>query len=90
MIRIILVFILVVLLYQAVKTVVRSAIEAARPDEPDGRQRPRRHAGEEMVQDPQCRTYIVKDRAVTRRVHGEVRYFCSIACADAYARRELS
>jgi YHS domain-containing protein len=39
-----------------------------------------------MVQDPQCRTYIVKERAVLRRIGGAPRYFCCEACADAYAK----
>ena len=37
-----------------------------------------------MVLDPGCRTYVVKDRAVTRRIRGSVHSFCSEACARRY------
>lgn len=79
MIRVLLLFILIVLVYQAVKTVVRSAIRAA--SEPD--ERPRLQ-GEEMVLDPHCRTYVVKGRSVSRRIDGVVVYFCSSGCAEAF------
>jgi YHS domain-containing protein len=39
-----------------------------------------------MVQDPQCRTFVVKGRAVARRIGGRTTYFCSESCADAYER----
>jgi YHS domain-containing protein len=43
-----------------------------------------------MVQDPQCRTYVVKDRALIRRIGGRTVYFCSAACADNYERGHRS
>ncbi len=80
---------LLLVLYQAVKTVIRSAISAyGESDEP--RRRSDRLPGEEMVQDPQCRTYVLKDRAVRRRIGGMTAYFCSNACADEYARGRRS
>lgn len=79
MIRSILLFVLFLVVYQAVKTVIRSAMEAYyRPDES------RRLPGEEMVLDPCCRTYIVKGRSVMKRIKGIPVYFCSSACADRY------
>jgi len=85
MIRAILVFILVMLVYQALKVLFRSALNAAR-----GGDREDRLPGAEMVQDPQCRTYIVKDRAVVRQINGERLHFCSAACADEYERSHRS
>jgi uncharacterized protein len=85
MIRPFLLIILVVVVYQAAKTVVRSALSAYEQGGGTGRRR-RSLAGEEMVQDPQCRTYVVKNRAVARRIDGTTAYFCSEACADAYTR----
>lgn len=79
MIRTALIFIFLVLLYYAVKTVVRSAIGAYRRDEGG-----RRLRGEEMVLDPHCKTYVPKGRAVMRRVGGTTVPFCSEACARAY------
>jgi len=79
MIRFLLLALLFLALYHAVRVLFRSAFQAYHDDE-DTRRLPTR----EMVQDPQCRTYIVKDRAVARRIGGAPVYFCSKACADAY------
>lgn len=81
MIRAILLFILFVVVYQAIKAVVRSMIHAS--GDPSGSSR---LPGEEMVLDPQCRTYVLKERAVTRRVGGTQVHFCSTHCADEYER----
>jgi YHS domain-containing protein len=82
MIRSILIFIFILVVYYAVKIVVRSAISAYGKDE-----RPNRLPGDEMVQDPECHTYVVKDRAVTRRIRGRLFFFCSEACARQYEEK---
>ena len=84
--RAILFFILLVVVYQAVKTVLRAALAAYRGSD----ERSPRIPGEEMVQDPQCRTYVVKGRALARRIGGRTTYFCSAGCADAYERGHRS
>jgi uncharacterized protein len=86
MIRPLLLVVLFFVLYHAVRTLIRSALSAYEADE-----RPRERSqgqlpGEEMVQDPNCRTYVVKERAVSRRIDGATAYFCSAACADEYVR----
>jgi uncharacterized protein len=81
--RAILFFILLIAVYQAVKVVFRSALSAYHGGE---QQRAPRIPGEEMVQDPQCSTYVVKGRALARRIGGRTTYFCSAGCADAYER----
>jgi YHS domain-containing protein len=86
MIRALLIFILIVVVYQAVKIVFRTALST----DHGGEKRPPRISGEEMVQDPQCRTYVVKDRALIRRIGGRTEHFCSAACADAYERDHRS
>ena len=86
MIRALLIFILIIVVYHAVRTVFRSALSTYQV----GEKRPPRVPGEEMVQDPQCRTYVVKDRALVRRIGGRTEYFCSTACADAYERDHRS
>ncbi len=88
MIRALLYVVLVMVLYQAIKTVFRSAVSSYEGEEP--RKRSGRLPGGEMVLDPQCRTYVLKERAVTRRIKGSTTYFCSDACADAYARSRNS
>ncbi len=41
--------------------------------------------GSKMVKDPVCGIYIPEERAITRRIGGEVHYFCSQQCADEFA-----
>lgn len=36
----------------------------------------------ELVRDPVCSTYIPRESAITARVGGETRYYCSTACRD--------
>ncbi len=79
MMRSLVVFIALVILYYALKSVITSALRAYHEDKPR-----RRLDGEEMVLDPECRTYIIKERAVTRRINGSVHSFCSEACAKRY------
>ena len=78
--RSVLIFALLVVVYYAVRTVVRSAVRAYHENA-----RRRLVQGEDMVLDPQCRTYVPKGRAVARRSRDIVTYFCSEACADEYA-----
>jgi YHS domain-containing protein len=82
MIRSILIFIVFLLLYSVLKTVFRSAVHAYRNVE----ERPKVQ-GEEMVLDPNCRTYVPKGRALSRRIHGTLTYFCSETCARTYEER---
>lgn len=80
MIRAALLIFAVMIIYSALRTLFRSAVQGYNEDE-------RRRAavqGEEMVQDPECRTYVVKSRAVTRRINGKLCSFCSDACAEQY------
>ncbi len=89
MIRALFYAILLLVIYQAVKIVIRSAVSAyGEGDEP--RRRSDRLPGEEMVQDPQCHTYVLKERAVKRRIGGMTAYFCSSNCADEYERGRRS
>lgn len=69
----------IVFFYYVLKTLVRSALQGYH--EEAGR---KRIEGEEMVLDPECRTYVIKDRAVTRRIAGSVHSFCSEACAKRF------
>lgn len=76
--RSLLIFVSIIVLYYALKTIFRSAMKAYH-EQPG-----RRLKGEEMVLDPECRTYVIKDRAVTRRIRGSIHSFCSEACAQRY------
>lgn len=82
MIRYILFLVLIFVLYYAVKAMFRAALRSSGKDEQDSRL-----PGDEMVQDPECRTYVLKRRAVTRRVNGKLQSFCSEACAEQYEQK---
>lgn len=43
--------------------------------------------GEEMVQDPECKTYVPRSDAVKAQHKGKNHYFCSHACRDKYLKR---
>ncbi|HEX9020257.1 MAG TPA: hypothetical protein VF903_03245, partial [Nitrospirota bacterium] len=77
-------FLLIILVvYYAVRAISRSAIESSRKkDKPRSASR-----GEEMVLDPECRTYVIKNRAVTRRIGGTLYSFCSEACARRFEEK---
>lgn len=55
---------------------------------PRGRIEKRRNGGviDEMVQDPQCKTYIPSREAVRRIINGKEYGFCSQECADAFEK----
>jgi YHS domain-containing protein len=83
MMRSLLILFFVIVMYYAIRTVVRSAMRSFQKDE---RQRDRIQ-GEEMVQDPECRTYVPRSRAVTRQINGKLCAFCSEACAELYEKK---
>lgn len=82
MIRYVLFIIAFFVVYYAIKAVVRSALGTYAKED-----RKARIPGDEMVLDPECHTYVIKHRAVTRRVEGNLRYFCSETCARQYAEK---
>jgi hypothetical protein len=83
--RSLLFFVFILVVYYAVKTVVRSALNAYGKEE-----RNNRLPGDEMVLDPECHTYILKDRAITRRINNRLCSFCSEACAKQYEEKNRS
>lgn len=83
--RNLLVFIVIVVIYYALKTVFRSAFRSYHEED-----RRKKLKGEEMVLDPECRTYVIKDRAVTLRIDGALHSFCSEECARRFEKRRRS
>jgi YHS domain-containing protein len=79
MIRALFILFLAMLVYSAIKTVIRAAGRTHHEEE-----RKARLHGAEMVLDPQCRTYVIKDRATVRRIKGTPIYFCSEDCANKH------
>ncbi len=44
--------------------------------------------GEDMVQDPQCGTYLPRSEALEKTVRGTRHFFCSKECRDAYQNKK--
>lgn len=44
--------------------------------------------GEELVQDPQCKTYVAKSQAYQKEIDGRQEYFCSRDCCEKYLSRK--
>lgn len=86
MIRVLLFIAFLILVYYVMKTVLRAAVRGYHDD--DEKQRRMRLKGEEMVLDPECRTYVLKGRAITRRIDGQLHSFCSEACAKQYEEKK--
>lgn len=40
----------------------------------------------EMVQDPQCRTFVPREQAERRTIRGKTYFFCSSGCAERFQR----
>jgi uncharacterized protein len=74
----IIVFFLGYTVFQAIKQVL------LKPPAPP---REKTSRGEEMVQDPECRTYVPRNDAVTAQFKGTTHYFCSTDCRDKYQQR---
>lgn len=49
-------------------------------------QRNRSHEGEQMVEDPQCGTFIPIGDAVSANIGGKQVYFCSKKCRKEYKK----
>lgn len=64
---------------RSLAALVRPRAGAARPRPPA---RPQVRAGEDLVLDRVCRTYVPRSSAVTARVAGSEEAFCSTACRD--------
>ena len=47
----------------------------------------RTSAGEDMVKDPNCNTYIPLDSAIVAKVNGRSHYFCSKECEKEYRNK---
>jgi hypothetical protein len=85
MIRGILLLFLIVLVYSAIRTVFRSAQTAYHREDKRARLK-----GEEMVLCPECGTYVVRGRAVSRRIGGKDVFLCSDSCARHHEEKSRS
>ena len=42
----------------------------------------------DMVQDPNCGTYVPKKQSIPKSVRGKEHFFCSKKCAEEYSSKE--
>jgi uncharacterized protein len=47
-------------------------------------------AGEDLVQDPFCKTYVPKSHAIMKEINGRQQYFCSRECCEQYLSEKNS
>jgi len=89
-----LIIILIVLGYLFIKRWLRDKLSEARDTagsragaHKGGATRNTPDTAEDMVQDPNCRTFVPVSRALTYRHDGRTLHFCSEDCANEYARK---
>ena len=66
-----------------------SFIQALFPSKTRGNKRPpnRSDSGEQMVQDPQCGTYLPLSEAISANIRGKQEYFCSRKCRSQFKKQ---
>jgi uncharacterized protein len=82
MVRLVFYAILLILLARAMARFWRGLAEGMSGTPNPGGGVPQR--GVDMVRDPVCGTFVVRDRAVTLMIGHEHHYFCSVSCRDTY------
>ena len=79
-------FLVLLLIVRFVVGMVRQAMRASSGGPaPRVPKRPAERIGGTLVQDPQCGTYLPRDRALSVSAGGSTQYFCSDKCRDAWA-----
>lgn len=76
--------VLIGIIYFLVKKYAKSFFGPSRTDESRYEKHP---VDAEMVQDPHCGAYFLKQRGVKGVVDGKVVHFCSEECYDKYLKR---
>lgn len=82
--------VVLLLIVRFVVTMIRQAMrhsKGAGPAPGSRSKRPVERLGGTLVQDPQCGTYLPKDRALAVTDGGSTQYFCSDKCRAEWARR---
>ena len=83
-------FVLPILLFLVIRTVLRSLALDARHSSAGYRSGPRSApprdipAGTELKKDPVCGTYVSTTASLTRTINGQVVHFCSEECLHKY------
>lgn len=80
--RVLVYIILIGIVYFFIKKYSKSFLGSSTPED----SRPGKTNGE-MIKDPQCGAYFLKQQGVKGVVEGKVMHFCSEECYDKYLRR---
>ena len=83
MLRFLLFFILIYILYRIIKGFWGSAKQIHKS-------RNTTSVIDEMVQDPFCETYVPRREAIRRVIDGKEHFFCSKECADKFQAEKSS
>ncbi len=76
LLQLLFIFWLLVALFKSVAGLFRKRPKPSPPEKTS--------AGEEMVQDPVCGTYVPRSLAIKEQMEGKTLFFCSKKCRDAY------
>ncbi|MEE9911399.1 MAG: hypothetical protein K4571_06705 [Deltaproteobacteria bacterium] len=74
--------VILVLLYVGYRVVVM--LRRVKSQDVEGRRVDTPPKGEDLVQDPLCRTYVPKSQAYVKEIDGQDQYFCSSECCEKY------
>jgi YHS domain-containing protein len=72
------ILVLLFVLYLAVKVLIGFTYLSSQ------RRKRREELGGEMVRDPVCETYIPRSRSIEKNLSGQIIYFCSQECMNAF------
>lgn len=77
MIRLLISIAIIYILYKILKTFRQLKAEKSE-------NRTRSSAGEDLVEDPVCHTYVPLSQAYKKNIDGQTYYFCSKDCSDKF------
>lgn len=80
MIRLIVIFVISYVIYRYIKRLFSPTDKNERITDSE--------SADEMVQDPYCKVYIPKHRAISMNIDGKELFFCSRECAQRYIREK--
>jgi uncharacterized protein len=83
--RLIIIAILVMIVYFTVKSFFRP-VKKPKP-RPDFKKQDSSEDASEMVQDPECGTYIPLESAHRASIKGQTYYFCSKQCQESFQKK---
>jgi uncharacterized protein len=82
LIRYLIYFILLYVIYKIIRTIRQTKPFVVHSNQ----YRSTAAAGEELVEDPYCHTYIPISQACQKEIAGKEHYFCSKECLEKYIR----